>query len=64
MSKIVRNMSTPESRAFWEQVDRAAREVEQWPEWQKGWIDIPDTRREPRVAPEPVAAEPPSRPST
>lgn len=33
--KITRNMSTPESRAFWEGIEERAREVEKWPCWKR-----------------------------
>jgi len=33
--KIQRNMSTPESREFWEHAEKTAKEVEDWPEWKK-----------------------------
>lgn len=35
--KIGRNMSTPESRVFWESCDEGAREVATWPEWKRSW---------------------------
>lgn len=35
--KIWRNMSTPESRAFWEICEEAEREVDTWPDWKKNW---------------------------
>lgn len=35
MTRIVRNMSTPEARAFWAKVGEAAEEVRSWPEWRR-----------------------------
>lgn len=32
-AKLVRDMSTPENRAFWEHVKRSAEETERWPAW-------------------------------
>lgn len=34
--KPTRNMSTPESRAFWEGCEERARDVERWPCWKRG----------------------------
>jgi len=31
-----RNLTDPESRAFWESVDRTAKEVRRWPGWMRG----------------------------
>ena len=36
--KIVRNMSTPEARAFWENVEKTAAEVRKWPAWKRGGL--------------------------
>lgn len=36
--KIGRNMSTPESRAFWDGCDEAAREVATWPAWKRACL--------------------------
>lgn len=38
--KIHRNMSTPESRAFWESVEKSAAGVSSWPSWKKAGINI------------------------
>lgn len=48
MKKIVRNMSTAESRNFWETAERAASEVGQWPAWKRAGINVAQLRREPR----------------
>lgn len=34
--RVTRNMSTPESRAFWEGCEERAREVAEWPCWKRG----------------------------
>ncbi len=34
--KLVRNMDTPENRAFWRHVDKVAKEVDTWPAWMRG----------------------------
>lgn len=33
--RLIKNKSTPESRAFWENVERAAKEVGRWPAWKQ-----------------------------
>lgn len=42
----MRNMSDPESRAFWLHVDRVARETDKWPPWLLGvaepTVDTPE----------------------
>lgn len=37
-------MRTPESRAFWEAVDKSAEEVKKWPQWKRdaARLSIPD----------------------
>lgn len=37
--KVERNMSTPESRAFWELPDHA-REIATWPAWRRAGINV------------------------
>lgn len=44
MKKIVRNMSTVESRAFWETAERAAHEIQQWPAWKRSGINVSQSR--------------------
>lgn len=51
MKKIVRNMSTPESRAFWQSAERNAIEVRTWPAWRRAGINEAQLRREPREVP-------------
>jgi len=34
--KLKRDTSTPESKAFWEGVDKTAERVDNWPDWMKG----------------------------
>ena len=46
--KILRNMDTPESRAFWEAADRVACEVQQWPAWKRAGINVSQQRSVPR----------------
>jgi hypothetical protein len=48
MTKIVRNMSTPESRDFWESIERSSAEVRQWPAWKRAGINETQFRQEPR----------------
>jgi hypothetical protein len=55
VKKIVRNMSTPESREFWEGIERSSIEVRQWPAWKRAGINVSQFRREPRVVPPEVA---------
>src|SRR5262249_8199070 len=51
MKKIVRNMSTAESREFWDGIERSSIEVRQWPAWERAGINVSQFRREPRVVP-------------
>jgi hypothetical protein len=48
MTKLQRNLSTPESRAFWEKAERTGAEVESWPDWKRAGINYAPQRREPR----------------
>jgi predicted Fe-S protein YdhL (DUF1289 family) len=48
-ARILRNLSTPESRAFWEGCERAAEEVATWPDWKRAGINVAATRSEPRA---------------
>lgn len=45
--KIVRNLSTPESRSWWAR----AKEVSSWPDWKRAGINVAQTRSEPRTLP-------------
>lgn len=38
MTKLVRNLRTPEARAYWESAQRVAERVALWPEWKR----VPD----------------------
>jgi hypothetical protein len=40
MSKLIRNTSDPESRAFWEGVDRAAAGIKDAPSWMRAGITV------------------------
>ena len=40
MSKLVRNTSDPESRAFWEGVDKVAGEIKGAPSWMRAGITV------------------------
>lgn len=46
--KIARNMSTAESRAFWESAERIAAEVDQWPDSKRAGINVTQFRKQPR----------------
>ena len=46
MTKILRNMSTEESRTFWETVENSAAEVEGWPAWKRAGINVAQVRDE------------------
>jgi len=39
-NKIIRNMSTPESRKFWEEVEKSAAETALWLAWKKAGIEL------------------------
>ncbi len=51
MKKILRNMSTEESKNFWEAAERSAAEVEKWPAWKRAGINVAPVRKEPREEP-------------
>ena len=44
MSKVYRNTSTPEGKAFWEPSARA-QEVEKWPDWRRAGINVTEPTR-------------------
>ncbi len=48
MKKIVRNLATPETRAFWETAQQAFAEVETWPSWRRAGINVSQLRHEAR----------------
>jgi hypothetical protein len=52
MKKIVRNMDSPENRAFWEHAEQAAAEVETWPDWKRAGINVVQVLDTPRELPE------------
>lgn len=58
VSTIYRNLSTPESRAFWAGVEESAREVLTWPDWKRAGINVADLRSTPREVPPPVKEKP------
>lgn len=43
MKKIVRNMSSDDTRAFWSSVEDSAREVAGWPAWRRAGINVAQT---------------------
>lgn len=51
MKKIIRNMSTPESRAFWKSAEETAAEVATWPCWKRAGINMSQLRDTPRPMP-------------
>lgn len=55
MKKIGRNMSTPESRAFWANSEANSAEVATWPAWKRAGVNVSQLRNEPRE--EPVIGE-------
>lgn len=59
MKKIVRNMTTAESRAFWETAEKSAPEVQEWPAWKRAGINVADAREQPRETAVLASATPP-----
>ena len=51
MKMIQRNLSTEESRNFWETAERSAAEVEKWPDWKRAGINVTQVREEAREDP-------------
>lgn len=43
-SILRRNLSSPESRAFWKDADRIARIVRSWPDWKRAGINVAERR--------------------
>lgn len=43
-AKVERNMSTPESRAFWKSAKKSAAEVASWPAWKRAGINVAQMR--------------------
>lgn len=60
MKKIVRNLATQESRAFWTRAEQASVEVSGWPDWKRAGINVAQVRSEVRMSPEPSPAVPQS----
>lgn len=52
MKRIVRNLTTDESRDFWSAAEKVAAEVDEWPSWRKAGINVADLRTEARQVPE------------
>ncbi len=52
MTRIVRNLTTEESREFWATAEKVAAQVDEWPSWKKAGINVADLRTEARQAPE------------
>jgi hypothetical protein len=52
MTRIVRNLTTDESREFWATAEKVAAQVDEWPSWKKAGINVADLRTEARQAPE------------
>jgi hypothetical protein len=61
MKKIVRNMATADSKAFWESAERTASEVQQWPAWKRAGINVSQVREKPREMLPANTQIPPSR---
>lgn len=51
--KIIRDLSTPEKRAYWAEIEKTAAEVRTWPDWKRAGINVKQMLDEPRVPPEP-----------
>ncbi len=52
MSRILRDLSTEQSRSFWESAERSAAEVESWPPWKRAGINVAEMREEAREQPD------------
>lgn len=52
MKKIVRDLSTEQSRSFWAGAEEASKEVITWPDWKRAGINTAQVRPEPRDIPE------------
>lgn len=53
MKKIVRDMSTPENKTFWQAAVLGAPQLETWPHWKRAGINVSSIRQEPRQLPDP-----------
>ncbi len=49
--KLTKKRNTPESREYWEFVEKTAKEVADWPDWKKGRVQEPKRIRESEPAP-------------
>ena len=58
MKKLVRNLSTPESREFWAGIERSSAEVQQWPSWKRAGINESQLRRSPAADDSMVSTDP------
>lgn len=56
MTKLVRDLSTPENREYWRRMEETARKVESWPDWKRAGINVAQLRSQPRTSPEEDAA--------
>lgn len=53
MKKLVRNLSDPAARRFWEQTEQTAAVVRTWPAWKRGV-----TEAAPSESPSPASGQP------
>jgi hypothetical protein len=60
MKKIVRNLSTEESRKFWHHAEEAAAEICSWPDWKRAGINTIQVRAEARTMPESATEQAPA----
>lgn len=45
---VRRNLSTPASRAWWAEAERAAAIVRTWPDWKRAGVNVVDRRMAPK----------------
>lgn len=64
MKRIVRNLTTDESRDFWSAAEKVAAEVDAWPSWKKAGINVAELRTEARQAPESPSSTSPGKTSS
>jgi len=57
MTKIVRNMSTTESKNFWAKTQQEASALTEWPAWKRAGINVAEVRTEPRSIPATASVE-------
>lgn len=55
--KIVRNLSSDASRAFWTRIEDSAREVAGWPAWKRAGINVAQLRAQERPTTAPVTPQ-------